>query len=204
MKKAFLLITILCVSVMSTACINNLAVQELNNKAKVYLEKGDYENAISRLKSSLDLDSTLFETHYNLGIAYTQAEDYENAMVAFKEVLKLRPSFNDANYSLAVAQENFAKSIIDGSYKEKKDKDEQDIDTPDSPDKIDVSDDSDTPKKKELNATEKQQVVELYNAAIVSYQQYLKGHDIKDADDVNKQIESIQSDIEKYKSPNLS
>lgn len=189
MKKAFLLITILCVSVLSTACINNLAVQELNNKAKIYLEKGDFENAIGRLKSSLDLDNTLFETHYNLGIAYTQAEDYEHAIFAFKDVLKLKPSFNDANYSLAVAQENFAKSIIDGSYKNKDDKEKLQDDS--------QIEDADKPKK-DLTNHEKSQIVELYNAAIISYQEYLNGKNIKDAEDVNKQIEAIKTDLEKY------
>src|SRR5574344_490634 len=122
MKKAFLLITVLCVAVFSTACINNVAVQELNTKAKVYLENGDYEKAISRLQSSIDLDNTFFETHYNLGIAYTQAEDYEKAILSFKKALDLKSDFNELNYSLAVAQENFAKSIMDGSYQEKKKK----------------------------------------------------------------------------------
>ena len=38
MKKALLLVSILFVSIVTTACINNLAVQELNTKAKAYLD----------------------------------------------------------------------------------------------------------------------------------------------------------------------
>jgi hypothetical protein len=56
MKKVFLIASVLFVAVASTACINNLAVQDLNNKAKVYADKGDYTQAIERLKSSLDLE----------------------------------------------------------------------------------------------------------------------------------------------------
>ena len=41
MKKALFLVTILTLSVLSTACINNLAVQELNNKAAEYMKKGE-------------------------------------------------------------------------------------------------------------------------------------------------------------------
>ena len=41
MKKAILIVTVLFIAVISTACINNFAVQELNNKAKIYLENGD-------------------------------------------------------------------------------------------------------------------------------------------------------------------
>ena len=112
MKKTFLLATILFISVISTACINNFAVQELNNKAKAYMDKGDYSSAIERLKSSVDLDDSLFETHYNLAVAYTQAEDYENAMHSYNKAIKLNPDFADSYYSLAVCEENLAKDII--------------------------------------------------------------------------------------------
>ena len=61
MKKFLFIVTILVLSVFTTACINNLAVQELNNKALEYMKKGDYENAISRLKSSSDLDGTILK-----------------------------------------------------------------------------------------------------------------------------------------------
>ena len=56
MKRIFLMITILFISVLSTACVNNLAIQELNNKAQEYMEKGDVDAAIGRLEASLDLD----------------------------------------------------------------------------------------------------------------------------------------------------
>lgn len=83
-----LLASILFVAVASTACINNLAVQDLNNKAQVYMEKGDYTQAIERLKSSIDLDPSIFETHYNLAVAYTKSEDYINAVEQYKKLLK--------------------------------------------------------------------------------------------------------------------
>ena len=86
MKKIILLITILFVSVISTACINNLAVQELNNKAKEYMEKGETDKAISRLRSSIDLDTSIFETHYNLGVALIQAKDYEEAITSLRSL----------------------------------------------------------------------------------------------------------------------
>ena len=112
MKKIILLITILFISVISTACINNLAVQELNNKAKEYMEKGETEKAISRLRSSIDLDTSIFETHYNLGVALIQAKDYEEAVNALKNATNLKPDFADSYYSLAIAYEGLADGII--------------------------------------------------------------------------------------------
>ena len=117
MKKAFLLASILFISVISTACINNFAVQELNNKAKDFMDKGDYVSAIERLKSSVDLDGSVFETQYNLAVAYTKAEEYQNAIKTYGDAIKLNPDFADAYYSLAVCEENLAKDIISGAVK---------------------------------------------------------------------------------------
>jgi len=188
MKKAFLLVVILFVSVISTACINNLAVQELNNKAKTYLDSGDYENAIGRLKSSIDLDSTMFETHYNLGIAYTQAEKYPEAVETFQNAIKLKPSFADTYYSMAVAQENYAQAIISGTLK---------TDDKDSEDKPKV--DEDSAVEKTLTKEEKAQVAQLLNDSIASYGTYLeKGQDINDKQDVEQKIEYLKKQVLKY------
>lgn len=191
MKKAFLLVVILFVSVISTACINNLAVQELNNKAKVYLDKGDYDNAISRLKSSIDLDSTIFETHYNLGIAYTQAEKYPEAIDTFKNALKIKPDFTDTYYSLAVAQENYAKDIIDGTIKEKaKGAGVNEEKAPETPDGV---------KQKTLTKEEKEQVIQLFNDAVESYNTYLeKASDIDNKNEIQEQIKYLKTQTTKY------
>ena len=113
MKKVLLLFTILFVSVMTTACINNLAIQELNNKAAAYMDKGDTETAICRLKSSLDLDDEIFQTHYNLAVAYNTIGKYKESSDESKKVLELKPDFVDAIYTLAVAKEALAFELID-------------------------------------------------------------------------------------------
>lgn len=191
MKKAFLLVVILFVSVISTACINNFAVQELNNKAKDYLEKGDYENAINRLKSSIDLDSTIFETHYNLGIAYTQAEKYPEAVDTFKNAIKLKPDFTDAYYSLAVAQENYAKGIIDGSLKDKG--------KTNTDENVEQADEETSAPEHKITAAEKVQVAQLLNDAIISYSTYLeKGKNIQDKQEVEQKIEYLKKQALKY------
>lgn len=117
MKKALLLVSILFVSVISTACINNFAVQELNSKAQQYMQEGDYEAAIARLKSSVDLDDTIFETHYNLAVAYTENEEYNNAIDSFKHAIELNSDLADTYYSLAIAQSNLAVDLVKGEVR---------------------------------------------------------------------------------------
>ena len=118
MKRILLLFTILSFSVMTTACINNLAIQELNNKAELYLDKGDAQTAICRLKSSLDLDNEIFQTHYNLAMAYNSLGEYENAIEELNKTIELKPDFADAYFSLAVAKEAAAYKVIEDNIDE--------------------------------------------------------------------------------------
>ncbi len=113
MKKILLLCTILMVSVMTTACINNLAIKELNNKAESYLNNGDTETAICRLKSSLDLDNEIYQTHYNLAVAYNTIGNYAGAIEEANKVLELKPELSDAYYIIAVAKEAVAYKVLD-------------------------------------------------------------------------------------------
>ena len=113
MKKALLIASVLFIAVVSTACINNIAVQELNNKAAEFMQKGDYESAMNRLQASIDLDSTMFETYYNLGIAATNAKKYEVAIEAFESGIKIKSDYPNFYYSLAVAQAEFAEELLE-------------------------------------------------------------------------------------------
>lgn len=189
MKKIVLLITILFVSVISTACINNLAVQELNNKAKEYMANGEIEKAICRLRSSIDLDTSIFETHYNLGVALIEAKEYKEAQESLQNAIKLKPDFVDSYYSLAVAQEGEADSIINP-----KDSDDGDSETEDA-----VSDGQNT--KTKLSDTDKTKVVELYTSAVDNYNKYLaKQPDAQDKEKIVAQIDYLNSQIKKYTS----
>lgn len=113
MKKVILLFTILSVSVLTTACINNFAIKELNTKAESYMDKGDTEMAICRLKASLDLDDGVYQTHYNLAVAYNNINNYEGVVTEAQKVLDLKPDFYDALYIMAVAKENLAYQSIE-------------------------------------------------------------------------------------------
>lgn len=184
MKKAFLLATILFISVISTACINNFAVQELNNKAQDFMEKGDYASAIERLKSSVDLDGSIFETQYNLAVAYTKAEDYANAIKTYNDAIKLNPDFPDAYYSLAVCEENLAKDIIAGNVK---------VNDDDSIEKVEISEDDTIVKDVKLSENASKMVTTLLNNSISDYQIYLdKSSTSDDRSYVEDKIKELQ------------
>ena len=185
MKKFILLITILFVSVISTACINNLAVQELNNKAKEYMANGETEKAISRLRSSIDLDTSIFETHYNLGVALIEIKEYEEAQTALENAMKLQPDFADSYYSLAIAYEGLADKIINDDDKTDSDKDSE----------------TNIKKEKKLTEGEKTQVINLLNSAVDNYNKYLvKKADAQDKEKVLAQIDYINNQILEYNS----
>lgn len=190
MKKAFLLASILFISVISTACINNFAVQELNNKAKMFMDKGDYSSAIERLKSSVDLDANVFETHYNLAVAYTQAEDYENAIKSFNNAIELNSEFPDVYYSLAVSEESLAKSIITN---------EVHVNDDGSFEKAQVQKDAEAPIDKTLSDKAKSVIADLLDEAVDNYEKYLeKAPSADDKTDVEKNIEALKALEKEY------
>lgn len=192
MKKVVLLITILFVSVISTACINNLAVQELNNKAKEYMANGETEKAICRLRSSIDLDTSIFETHYNLGIALIDNKEYEEAQTSLQNAIKLKPDYANSYYSLAVAYEGQADKLVN--------KESDDVDSVKADDSSNENI-TKVPDEKSLTEVEKTKIVELYNFAIDSYNKYLiKQPDAADKDKVTAQIEYLNNQIKKYNS----
>ena len=193
MKKVVLLITILFVSVISTACINNLAVQELNNKAKEYMANGETEKAICRLRSSIDLDTSIFETHYNLGVALIEVKEYAEAQASLENAIKLKPDFADSYYSLAMAMENQADDIINGRTNEDK--------TLNAEQTEETAQQADAKAKKELTEAEKNKVVELLNGAVDNYNKYIvKKPDAEDKDKVEEQISFVNEQIGQYNS----
>ena len=186
MKKVLLIASVFFVAVVSTACINNLAVQDLNNKAKMYADKGDYTQAIERLKSSIDLDPSVFETHYNLAVVYTQAEDYINAVEEYKKVIGMKPDMADSYYSLATAENNLAVDMMQGRVR------------------MNVDETLYTPKAEDINFEEKIKLTdkeenlikELKESAVQNYEKYLElNPNAQDKADVEQQIQKLtQSD----------
>ena len=153
MKKALLIASVLFIAVISTACINNIAVQELNNKAAEYMQKGDYDSAINRLQASLDLDSTMYETYYNLGIAATNAKKYELAIESLENGKKIKSDFPNFYYSLGVAQAEYADTLVE---EETYDSEKQEI------------------VKKEIKDEDKVKAKELKEVAVQNLNKYLE------------------------------
>ena len=174
MKKALLIASVLFVAVISTACINNIAVQELNNKAAEFMQKGDYESAVNRLQASIDLDSSVYETYYNLGIAATNAKKYEVAIDAFENGIKLNSDYTNFFYSLAVAQSEYAEALLD-------------------------SDDD----KKTISEEDKFKAQNLKNSAVENAKKYLElTPNAEDKEDVEELIEDLTK-VEKEEQPTL-
>lgn len=189
MKKVMLILAVLFIAVISTACINNFAVQELNNKAKTFMDQGDYDSAINRLQSSIDLDGTIFETHYNLGIAYVKAEQYSNAIIELNKTLQLNPKFYDAYYSLAIAQDNYAGKLL--NKQTTTDEDNPEVCKTQTP-KEDDADKALSPAQK------KEKALGLYQDAIESYTTYLSNaKNIEDRADIESQVKDIEEEIQK-------
>lgn len=169
MKKALLIASVLFIAVISTACINNIAVQELNNKAAEYMQKGDYDAAVNRLQASIDLDSTVYETYYNLGIAATNAKKYDIAIEAFENGLKLNPDYTDFYYSLGAVQYEYANDLTE--------------------DKTDEEDKVKTPTKED-----KQKSEELKKYALENLQKYLE---LKPQAEDKETVQTLIDDINK-------
>ena len=182
MKKILLITSVLLVAVISTACINNFAVQDLNNKAQIYMQKGDYTQAIERLKSSIDLDPSIFETHYNLAVAYTQSEDYINAVEEYKKALTIKDNIPEVYYSLGTAQNNLAVDMEQGRVRMNVD---DSLYTP-------KADEVNFEEKYELSEKEEQLVYELKDSAVKNYTKYLElNPNAQDRKDVEHQIELL-------------
>lgn len=185
MKKALLLVSVLAISVVTTACINNLAVQELNNKATGFMEQGNYSEAIERLKSSIDLDESVFESHYNLAVAYTKSEDYANALKSYHRAVELKPEFADTYYSLAVAEENIVSDINSNL-----------LTLDEGGNLVKVSGDASSSKVDLLPLNVENYINELLTDAVKNYNEYLaKAPDASDKDDIQEHVKELELKI---------
>ena len=189
MKKLTLFLAILFVSVLCSACINNIAIQELNNKAQELMQKGDIQGAISRLESSVDLDGTIFETRYNLGVAYISAQEFKKAQTQLEEAIKIKPEFADSYYSLAVAKESDALKILEEDENDQTNTEPQTAETQDD----------ETDGLKNISEEEAKYLVDTLNSSTELYKKYLElKPQSNDKEEVEAQINYLEETISKY------
>lgn len=176
MKKALFIVAILFVAVVSTACINNIAVQELNNAAEVAMAKGDYDDAIKKLEASLDLDCNMYETYYNLGVAYIESRQFAKAVDVLEKSIKLNSKYPENYYSLAIAQESLADEMSDVNHHDT------------------INDTNIVNANYVVSDKEKDLMVENYQSAINNYNKYI---DMGPSDSKKEELLSHIKDIEK-------
>lgn len=185
MKKLVAILTILFASVLCTACINNFAIQELNNKAQESLRTGDIETAICRLQSSVDLDENLFETRYNLAVALTQAGKYKKAKEQIEIALNMKPNTPEAYYTKGVILEGIGANIIDN------------VDE-DEPKEV-LSEEEFDLEVYELSTEEKLEVVQYFESACTAFEKYLElMPEAGDKTQVQEKIASLKDSIKMY------
>lgn len=190
MKKLLVFLAVLFVSIMSSACINNFAIQELNIKAKEYLDKGDFDEAIKRLESSVDLDGSVFETRYNLAVAYVNKEEFAKAINQLNEAIALNPSNPNAYYTLGVAYEGEAASKLINKIPE---------------DSLNETAE-DTEKQEEIfgsgifaSSKDAEFAVQRIDASINAYKKYLElSKTPDDSEKVQEHIKELEEDKETY------
>ena len=182
MKKALMIVSILLVAVVSTACINNIAVQELNNKAAEYMQKGDYESAMNRLQASLDLDNTMYQTYYNLGVAAINANKHDVAIKALEDGIKINPDYVDFYYSLGVAQIGLADDIYEKT--ELKENATADTET------------GNVEVERSLADVDKSEMFDLKRSAIINLKKYLElNPNAKEKESINEMVQQCEDFI---------
>ena len=177
--KKFLLLLLFCTIFLLNGCVKNISnidVQKLNQKASEYMASGEYDKAVARLESIIDLNPEFPETHYNLGVAYYQLNDYEKALKALTEAVFLKPDFADAYYSRAVVYEDWAYSMLEGENVEN--------------------------AKKEATTEDKIKSAEYLKNAKIDFEKYLElKKNANDKDDVNEKIIQIENDLNNFDLP---
>jgi len=124
MRKILTLLFILFVGVICSACVNTFAVHELNQIALDYMNKGEVDKAISRLEASIDLDSEIFDTRYNLALAYYKKEDCVKAKKEIEYAKKINKNneaevfYTSGLINGCIAEAIFQKINEDGEIEE--------------------------------------------------------------------------------------
>ncbi|MBN2065052.1 MAG: tetratricopeptide repeat protein [Sedimentisphaerales bacterium] len=103
MKKA-LVVIVLALTVFIAGCRSMEAI-ELNQKAKIYIKHGQYEQAAEVLNQSLDKYASHASTHYWLGYCYEKMENLTKATWEYELAVKYDPT-------LEMAQIGYIRALV--------------------------------------------------------------------------------------------
>jgi protein O-GlcNAc transferase len=79
------------------------------NLGLLFLQKGDFPEAIAHFNMALEFNPSHFEIYNYLGIAYNNWKKYQKAMSAFSRVLELAPELLSLRYKVAIVLYNLRK-----------------------------------------------------------------------------------------------
>ncbi|MBU0606132.1 MAG: tetratricopeptide repeat protein [Candidatus Omnitrophica bacterium] len=68
----------------------------LNNRGKVYQDKGDIDQALSDYNKAIELNSEYADAYNNRGNAYTQKDNFDQALSDYNKAIELNPKYVDA------------------------------------------------------------------------------------------------------------
>ena len=71
-----------------------------NNIGTMYIDKGNYQKAMTYIEEALRLDPFYWDAHFNLATIYNKRGEYDKAIEELKTVLDLKPNFFRAYVNL--------------------------------------------------------------------------------------------------------
>ncbi len=72
---------------------------------RIYLEKRDYDQALSNFKKAIRFDPTFADAHYGIGLAENKLGNKKQAIIAFEKAIDIEPQFEKAKEELQKLKE---------------------------------------------------------------------------------------------------
>ena len=110
----FLLMVLLCVGSIACGDSEKCAVTYDIQQGDVFLDQGNYEDALNHYNKAIKCDPTIFTAYLSRAEIYMKTENYELALTDYNKVIELNPFNPDAYVNRAAIytyQENYSKAI---------------------------------------------------------------------------------------------
>jgi len=94
--------------------VDDYSVMVYNNRGIMYIEKGNYDRAISDFNELIRLNPNEAATYNNRGVAYYKKEVYERAIADYTEAIRLNPNYAEAYKNRGLASYSYQRELNDG------------------------------------------------------------------------------------------